>query len=345
MYWTGRAAWDRGCEFFCVNAMKVIAQTGAKTKAGQELGRVEDLTVEGHVRQEDGGREDSTGRQVVGRQDDGARQGNRELAAKYVEYLQLLSHQWSSVRAASLLTPELIEYLQPRYHRCSSPLKVRIVSSLVYLSSEIRVQAKDSLIKLLAEAEVDKDEWVRKLGRLMSSFVTTGSIDVRDTDSETAFQILKHVNSSNVKHKPPLDISDMVNIVHEYMFVEYIFAEEQRTRVCGDEQIREDSGTLPGRLPGSRGGKGGHLTDPTAMSGGYRPSGSLYGGPHSRPPTPENQTAASGGNGLYGIRGGPLPASLFGTTDFRPGLDLQRMYQDLCKKGDVRLEACRTPWP
>eukprot|EP01056_Protomagalhaensia_sp_Gyna25_P001974 Protomagalhaensia_sp_Gyna_25__1973@NODE_2053_length_1322_cov_190_794232_g1695_i0_p1_GENE_NODE_2053_length_1322_cov_190_794232_g1695_i0NODE_2053_length_1322_cov_190_794232_g1695_i0_p1_ORF_typecomplete_len298_score63_04HA/PF03457_14/0_21G6PD_N/PF00479_22/0_64G6PD_N/PF00479_22/1_3e03_NODE_2053_length_1322_cov_190_794232_g1695_i04011294 len=142
-------------------------------------------------------------------------------AGVYVDYLEVLASKWSSSSAASHINPQLLAYLQPRFHRCSTPIKIRVVLSFLYLSEEARVSNRKTLLKILAEAEVDRDEWVRKLARLVSSFVVVGSIDVRETDSETAYHLLKFLNTQREKHrllylsKPPLEAPHLANVLSE----------------------------------------------------------------------------------------------------------------------------------
>lgn len=146
---------------------------------------------------------------------------DESLACAYVEYLEAFTKRWSSAYAGKLVTVDLLAYLQPRFHRCSTPIKVRVLLSFLYLSDRVRTESQESLLRLLSEAEVDKDEWVRKLGRLVGSFVLVGAVDVRETDSETAFQILKFLNDQRTKHdlvykqKPPLEAPHLANILTE----------------------------------------------------------------------------------------------------------------------------------
>eukprot|EP01054_Gregarina_sp_Poly1_P006514 Gregarina_sp_Poly_1__6513@NODE_348_length_9346_cov_198_894493_g291_i0_p4_GENE_NODE_348_length_9346_cov_198_894493_g291_i0NODE_348_length_9346_cov_198_894493_g291_i0_p4_ORF_typecomplete_len239_score44_22Npun_R1517/PF18068_1/1_2e04Npun_R1517/PF18068_1/0_081PH_4/PF15404_6/0_16Cnd1/PF12717_7/0_15HA/PF03457_14/0_28_NODE_348_length_9346_cov_198_894493_g291_i028793595 len=175
-------------------------------------------------------------------------------ASAYVDYLEVLASKWSSSSAAAHITPQLLEYLQPRFHRCSTPIKIRVVLSFLYLSEESRLENRETLLKVLAEAEVDRDEWVRKLARLVSSFVVVGSIDVRETDSETAYHLLKFLNTQREKHnliylnKPPLEAPHLANVLSEKVMRSECMADTeerapsedlfdgflQRSRVCAD---------------------------------------------------------------------------------------------------------------
>lgn len=146
-------------------------------------------------------------------------------SSAYVTYLEALASRWSSASAASLIDSELLAYLQPRFHRCSTPLKVRVILSFLYLPEKVRQENREALLRVLGEAEVDRDEWVKKLSRLVSSFVAVGSIDVRETDSETAFHLLKFLHVQKEKHKltylskPPLESPYLANVLLEKMMV------------------------------------------------------------------------------------------------------------------------------
>eukprot|EP00918_Siedleckia_nematoides_P099450 GHVU01217522.1.p1 GENE.GHVU01217522.1~~GHVU01217522.1.p1 ORF type:complete len:218 (+),score=42.48 GHVU01217522.1:254-907(+) len=108
----------------------------------------------------------------------------------YVQYLNLLQAHWSSKNAGQMLTTEIIEYLTPRFPKCSTPMKVRILMSFLYLPAAIREANVEALQRILCDGEEDRDDWVRKLSRLLRSYVKTGSIDIRDVDTETAFKIM-----------------------------------------------------------------------------------------------------------------------------------------------------------
>lgn len=143
------------------------------------------------------------------------------IESQYVSYLEVLATRWSSAAATSMIDGDLLRYLQPRFHRCSTPIKVRVLLSFLYLKERVRVENRELLLSILSEAEVDRDEWVKKLSRLVSSFVAVGAIDVRETDSETAYHLLKFLNAQREKHglvyltKPPLEAPHLANVLNE----------------------------------------------------------------------------------------------------------------------------------
>lgn len=143
------------------------------------------------------------------------------LSASYVTFLKHLSGSWSSHSAAKMLTPELIRYIRPRFHRCSTPLKVRILTSLLYLSPELLAESSSSLSQLLHRCEMDRDDWVRKLSRLLQPYVMTGHLDVRDIDTETAYRAIKYLDEQRritgceYRLKPPLEYSKVFNILED----------------------------------------------------------------------------------------------------------------------------------
>lgn len=65
------------------------------------------------------------------------RQHQQQLSEKYVAYLGCIKDNWSSCHAAKLLTEDLIEYLRPRFVLLSTPLKVRVLTSLLYIKPEL----------------------------------------------------------------------------------------------------------------------------------------------------------------------------------------------------------------
>lgn len=62
---------------------------------------------------------------------------SQALSAKYVAYLGFIKDNWSSCHAAKLLDEELISYLRPRFVLLSTPLKVRVLTSLLYIKSDL----------------------------------------------------------------------------------------------------------------------------------------------------------------------------------------------------------------
>ncbi|KAJ1613245.1 apicomplexan specific protein [Cryptosporidium canis] len=129
----------------------------------------------------------------------------------YIKYLQALSMSWSSCQASSMLTKDLVEYIVPRFQDCSTPIKVRIIMSILYISDSLREACKQEFMGILNFGELDRDDWVRKLSRLMIPFVQKGVLDLGETDTETAFKILRHLDELRMREnvyfrlKPPLE--------------------------------------------------------------------------------------------------------------------------------------------
>lgn len=153
--------------------------------------------------------------------DDDGLQKQRTLSSMYVAFLKQLSGSWSSHGAAKMLTPDLILYIRPRFHRCSTPLKVRILTSLLYLPPELLQQCLTPLSQLLHSCETDRDDWVRKLSRLLQPYVMSGHLDVRDIDTETAYRVIKYLDQqrqltvAEYRLKPPLEHSKVFNILED----------------------------------------------------------------------------------------------------------------------------------
>ncbi|KAK2194945.1 hypothetical protein BdWA1_001133 [Babesia duncani] len=119
--------------------------------------------------------------------------GDNELVAlsdQYVEYLKLIKDNWSSCRAAKILSYSLLRYIVPRFRQLSAPLRVRMLTSFLYLKDALRNQCQKKLVKILNFAETDANEWVRKMGQLVRPYVVTGMMDLRLIDTETAFRII-----------------------------------------------------------------------------------------------------------------------------------------------------------
>ncbi|KAK9173150.1 hypothetical protein CmeUKMEL1_06590 [Cryptosporidium meleagridis] len=129
----------------------------------------------------------------------------------YIKYLQALSLSWSSCQASSMLTKDLVEYMVPRFQDCSTPIKVRIIMSILYISDSLRESCKQEFMNILNFGELDRDDWVRKLSRLMIPYVQKGVLDLGETDTETAFKILRYLDELRMKEnidfrlKPPLE--------------------------------------------------------------------------------------------------------------------------------------------
>ncbi|OII71352.1 hypothetical protein cand_025110 [Cryptosporidium andersoni] len=129
----------------------------------------------------------------------------------YIKYLQALSMSWSSCQASSMLTKDLVSYVVPRFQDCSTPIKVRIIMSILYISDTLREQCKDEFLSILNCGELDRDDWVRKLSRLLIPYVQRGVVDLGETDTETTFKILRYLDELRNKEgidyrlKPPLE--------------------------------------------------------------------------------------------------------------------------------------------
>ena len=59
------------------------------------------------------------------------------LSARYVAYLGCIKDNWSSCHAAKLLDENLIAYLRPRFVLLSTPLKVRVLTSFLYIKPDL----------------------------------------------------------------------------------------------------------------------------------------------------------------------------------------------------------------
>ncbi|OEH80632.1 uncharacterized protein LOC34620151 [Cyclospora cayetanensis] len=116
------------------------------------------------------------------------------ISAKYVAYLGCIKDNWSSCHAAKLLDEELIAYLRPRFVLLSTPLKVRVLTSLLYIKAELRDKCSDTLSEITQEGETDPNEWVKKLSRILIPYINSGMIDLRETDTETAFRIINFLD-------------------------------------------------------------------------------------------------------------------------------------------------------
>lgn len=67
----------------------------------------------------------------------GDNERSQAISAKYVAYLGCIKDNWSSCHAAKLLDEELISYLRPRFVLLSTPLKVRVLTSLLYIKADL----------------------------------------------------------------------------------------------------------------------------------------------------------------------------------------------------------------
>ncbi|KAF7458086.1 hypothetical protein HWI79_1401 [Cryptosporidium felis] len=149
------------------------------------------------------------------------RSDDEEGYEPYIKYLQALSLSWSSCHASSMLTKDLVEYMVPRFQDCSTPIKVRIIMSILYISDSLRETCKDEFMTILNYGELDRDDWVRKLSRLLIPYVQKGVLDLGETDTETAFKILRYLDDLRIREgvdyrlKPPLESIHMCDPLTE----------------------------------------------------------------------------------------------------------------------------------
>ncbi|AFZ79960.1 hypothetical protein BEWA_028090 [Theileria equi strain WA] len=61
----------------------------------------------------------------------------KKLSDYYVEYLKLIKDNWSSCHAAKILTRDLLKYIVPRFRQLSAPLRVRILTSFLYIKENL----------------------------------------------------------------------------------------------------------------------------------------------------------------------------------------------------------------
>lgn len=141
----------------------------------------------------------------------------------YLKYLHAISTNWSSREAGRMLTDDLILYIQPRFAGCSTPIKVRILMSFLYCELATRTACKQTLSDILTQGEQDRDDWVRKLSRIMQPFVITGRLDLKETDTEIAFRIIHKLDEGQRNHyvhpvapKPPLESVHMCNALEDF---------------------------------------------------------------------------------------------------------------------------------
>lgn len=99
----------------------------------------------------------------------------QKLSDLYIAYLSQLSSTWSSYTAARMLKPDLVGYMVSRFHRCSTPIKVRILMSFLYISPQLREDCRSVLTNFLSDCETETDDWVRKLSRLLQPYIETGN--------------------------------------------------------------------------------------------------------------------------------------------------------------------------
>ncbi|CBZ51721.1 conserved hypothetical protein [Neospora caninum Liverpool] len=122
------------------------------------------------------------------------------LSSRYIAYLRSIKDNWSSCHAARLLTPALLVYIHQRFIMLSTPLKVRVLTSFLYLRPALREASKDVLTEILKEAETDPNEWVKKLSRILVPYISSGRVDLRETDTETAFRIISFLDEQQALH-------------------------------------------------------------------------------------------------------------------------------------------------
>ena len=85
------------------------------------------------------------------------------------------------------------------------------IKDYLYISDTLREQCKDEFLSILNCGELDRDDWVRKLSRLLIPYVQRGVVDLGETDTETTFKILRYLDELRNKEgidyrlKPPLE--------------------------------------------------------------------------------------------------------------------------------------------
>lgn len=144
------------------------------------------------------------------------------LSERYVSYLQLLSNSWSSSRAASLLDKELVCYIAERFMRCSTPLKVRILLSLLHMNDSEREGCVEDLEAFLQQCELDSEDWVRKLSRLLMPYCRTGAIDATEIDTEFAYRTIQYLDEQREERgqacfalKPPIERTQVFDVLQD----------------------------------------------------------------------------------------------------------------------------------
>ncbi|BAM42457.1 conserved hypothetical protein [Theileria orientalis strain Shintoku] len=115
----------------------------------------------------------------------------KKISDQYVEYLKLIKDNWSSCHASKMLNKNLLSrYIVLRFRQLSAPLRVRILTSFLYIKEYLRIDCQKQLVRISKFAETDANEWVRKMGKLVKPYINTGIIDLRLIDTETAFRII-----------------------------------------------------------------------------------------------------------------------------------------------------------
>lgn len=61
----------------------------------------------------------------------------KKISDQYVEYLKLIKDNWSSCHASKVLNNKLIRYIAPRFRQLSAPLRVRILTSFLYIKDHL----------------------------------------------------------------------------------------------------------------------------------------------------------------------------------------------------------------
>ncbi|VWU49760.1 negative elongation factor A, putative [Hepatocystis sp. ex Piliocolobus tephrosceles] len=143
-------------------------------------------------------------------------QENNEISDKYIKYLECIKNNWSSSQASKLLNEKLIKYISERFLYMSSSLKVRVLTSFLYLNDNLRIDCEKYLLLITANGEIDGNGWVKRFSRILKPFIKTGVIDIKDIDSQTMHRILNYIDQGNSKK------NGKESYIHDKTNLEYI---------------------------------------------------------------------------------------------------------------------------
>eukprot|EP00915_Cephaloidophora_sp_WS-2016_P006178 GHVH01008149.1.p1 GENE.GHVH01008149.1~~GHVH01008149.1.p1 ORF type:complete len:206 (-),score=25.65 GHVH01008149.1:81-698(-) len=111
------------------------------------------------------------------------------------EFYDDLMNNWSTSKGAALLDSSAIRFIETKWARLPDQRRIRTLMSFFHLKSRVRLESQDSLYRIVDRAEKDSNEFLVKLARLLRSFVSTGVIDVTETDSETAWRLASELEN------------------------------------------------------------------------------------------------------------------------------------------------------
>ncbi|KJP88154.1 hypothetical protein AK88_02101 [Plasmodium fragile] len=138
---------------------------------------------------------------VTAKKEETNEQASNEISDKYIKYLECIKNNWSSSQASKLLNNKLIKYISERFLYMSSSLKVRVLTSFFYLPDKLRVENERYLLLITANGEIDGNGWVKKFSRILKPFIKTGTMDIKDIDSQTMHRILNYIDQENNSKK------------------------------------------------------------------------------------------------------------------------------------------------